>query len=376
MRYVVALDSFKGSLTSLEAGSAVKDAILNFDSNSEVVVLPLADGGEGTVEAMYNGLGGTLIEISVTGPLGGKVNAQYCILPDGKTAVIEMASAAGLTLVPEDKRNPLKTTTYGVGEIIKDAINRGCKRFIVGIGGSATNDGGTGMLSALGFEFLDVNGNPIPLGAQGLEFLHNISCENALPQLKNCSFCVACDVTNPLCGEFGCSKVFAPQKGATAEDIVKMDLWLENYAEISKTVFPKSDPKYPGTGAAGGLGFAFLTYLNGVLKSGVNIILEETGFEKYVQNADVVITGEGRLDFQSAMGKAPVGVAQISKKYNKKVIAFAGSVSDDADALRDYGIDEFYQITSKDMPLSEAMKKDVAYKNLYNTVQKVISSIE
>ncbi len=372
MHYVIAIDSFKGSLTSMEAGSAVKNAILDCDSNSEVVVMPLADGGEGTVEAMYNGLGGALIETSVTGPLGGKVNAQYCILPDGKTAVIEMASAAGLTLVPEDKRNPLKTTTYGVGEIIKDAINRGCKRFIVGIGGSATNDGGTGMLSALGFEFLDVNGNPIPLGAQGLEFLHNISCENALPQLKNCSFCVACDVTNPLCGEFGCSKVFAPQKGTTAEDILKMDLWLENYAEISKTVFPKSDPKYPGTGAAGGLGFAFMAYLGGELRSGVKIILDEIGFEKHLQNADVVITGEGRLDYQSAMGKAPVGVARLAKKHDKKVIAFAGSVSEDAVKLKGLGIDEFYPITPEDMPLSEAMKKDVAYKNLYNTALKVL----
>lgn len=372
MRYIVALDSFKGSLTSLEAGSAVKEAILDFDSNSEVVVLPLADGGEGTVDAMYNGLGGTLVEVSVTGPLCEKVTAEYCILPDGETAVIEMASAAGLTLVEVENRNPLKTTTYGVGEIIKDAINKGCKRFIVGIGGSATNDGGTGMLSALGFEFFDINGNHIPVGAEGLEFLGNISDENALPQLKDCSFSVACDVTNPLCGELGCSKVFAPQKGATDEDILKMDSWLKNYANITKTLFPDTDAEYPGAGAAGGMGFAFLSYLSGELKSGVNIILEEIGFEKHLQNADIVITGEGRLDSQTAMGKAPVGVAQIAKKHNKKVIAFAGSVSDDADALHDYGIDAFYQITPKDMPLCEAMKKDVAYRNLYNTVQKAI----
>ncbi len=372
MRYIVALDSFKGSLTSLEAGSAVREAILDLEQKNEVVVLPLADGGEGTVEAMYSGLGGTLVEILVTGPLQEKVNAKYCILPAGKTAVIEMAYAAGLTLVPENKRNPLKTTTYGVGEIIKDAINRGCRKFIVGIGGSATNDGGTGMLSALGYKFLDENGNEIPLGAEGLEKLKSVSYAEAIPELKNCSFRVACDVTNPLCGEFGCSAVFAPQKGATKEDITKMDLWLRSYADITKTLFPESDSQYPGTGAAGGLGFAFHSFLNGELKSGVSIILQEIGFEKYVLNADVVITGEGRLDAQTAMGKAPVGVAKIAKKYDKKVIAFAGSVSDGAEVLREQGIDEFYGITPPEMPLEIAMKKDVAYKNLYNTVQKVM----
>ena len=372
MRYIVVLDSFKGSLTSLEAGDAVKNAILDFDKNSEIVVLPLADGGEGTVEAMYSGLDGTLVNVSVTGPLQEKVNAKYCILPDGKTAVIEMASAAGLTLVPENKRNPLKTTTYGVGEVIKDAINRGCRKFIVGIGGSATNDGGTGMLSALGYKFLDENGDVIPLGAKGLEKLKSISSAEVMPELKNCSFRVACDVTNPLCGEFGCSAVFAPQKGATNEDITKMDLWLENYGDITKKLFPESDSEYPGTGAAGGLGFAFHSFLNGELKSGVNIILQENGFEKHILNADVVITGEGRLDAQTVMGKAPVGVAKIAKKYNKKVIAFAGSVSDGAEVLREQGIDEFYGITPSEMPLETAMKKDIAYKNLYNTVQKVM----
>ena len=372
MRYVIAIDSFKGSLTSLEAGDAVKNAILDFDNNSEVVVLPLADGGEGTVEAMYSGLDGTLVNVSVTGPLQEKVNAKYCILPDGKTAVIEMASAAGLTLVPENKRNPLKTTTYGVGEIIKDAINRGCRKFIVGIGGSATNDGGTGMLSALGYKFLDKSGTEIPLGAEGLEKLNSISSAEVMPELKNCSFRVACDVTNPLCGEFGCSAVFAPQKGATNEDITKMDLWLENYGDITKKLFPESDSRYPGTGAAGGLGFAFHSFLNSELKSGVSIILQENEFEKHILNADVVITGEGRLDAQTAMGKAPVGVAKIAKKYNKKVIAFAGSVSDGAEVLREQGIDEFYAITPPEMPLEIAMKKDIAYKNLYNTVQKVM----
>ena len=372
MNYVVAFDSFKGSLTSLEAGSAVREAILDIDSDSAAIVLPLADGGEGTVDAMYNGLGGAVVKTTVTGPLGEAVTAQYCILPDGKTAVIEMAAAAGLPLVPENKRNPLKTTTYGVGEIIKDAIGRGCNRFIVGIGGSATNDGGVGMLSALGFEFTDADGNPIPHGAEGLEHLAHISCENALPQLQECTFLIACDVTNPLCGELGCSRVFAPQKGATDADIVRMDLWLKAYADITKALLPNADPQYPGTGAAGGLGFAFMAYLGAELRSGIKIILDEIGFEKHLQNADVVITGEGRLDYQSAMGKAPVGVAQLSKKHGKRVIAFGGSVSEDALKLKALGIDELYPVTPKDMPLSEAMKRDVAYKNLYNTALKVL----
>ena len=376
MRIVVAVDSFKGSLSSLEAGSAVKAAALKIFKDVEVVVLPLADGGEGTVQALYSGLGGKLIDVTVTGPLRKQVNATYCILNDGKTAVVEMASAAGLTLVSENERNPLNTTTYGVGEIIKDAVNKGCRRFIVGIGGSATNDGGVGMLAALGYKFYDKNGVEIVLGAKGLENLKSISSSDVLPELKECSFRVACDVTNPLCGVKGCSAVFAPQKGATDEDIRKMDEWLRNYAELSRDISSDADPDFPGAGAAGGMGFAFSSFLNGKLESGINIVLQETGFENYAKSADLIITGEGRLDAQTAMGKDPVGVAKIAKKHNKKVIAFAGSVSDDAVILRDYGIDEIYRITPKDTELHEAMKKEVAYDNLCKTAQSVFSSIK
>ncbi|MBR6682041.1 MAG: glycerate kinase, partial [Clostridia bacterium] len=280
MNVLVAIDSFKGSLTSLQAGSAVKEAILSLDKKANVVISPLADGGEGTVEALATGLGGKLVSIEVCGPLTDKVKACYCILEDSKTAVVEMSAAAGITLIPAEKRNPLETTTYGVGEIIKDAIKRGCRHFIVGIGGSATNDGGTGMLTALGFDFLDMECRRIPLGGKGLEHLEKISCKNVIPELMDCSFRIACDVTNPLCGPSGCSAIFGPQKGATPEMITDMDKWLNNYADITKSVSHKADVNYPGVGAAGGLGFAFYAFTNAVLESGIKIILDETMLEE------------------------------------------------------------------------------------------------
>jgi glycerate kinase len=243
MKAVIAIDSFKGSMTSLEAGCAVKDALLRALPGAEAVVLPLADGGEGTVAAMCAGLGGEMVEAEVTGPLGERVTAKYCIV-GGSTAVVEMAQAAGLPLVPSEMRDPMFTTTYGVGELILHAIRRGCRSFIVGIGGSATNDGGVGMLSALGFEFFDKNGEHIARGAYGLDALVSISAANACPELKNCSFRVACDVDNPLCGARGCSAVYGPQKGATPEMVLEMDGWLKEYAQLTKEVFPESLPAH------------------------------------------------------------------------------------------------------------------------------------
>ena len=237
MKVVIAIDSFKGSLSSLEAGEAVREGVLKADGSAKVVIRPLADGGEGTVDALAIGFGGEMIEVDVTGPLGESVKAKYCIVK-GSTAVIEMAQAAGLPLVPAELRDPLFTTTYGVGELILDAIRRGCRSFIVGIGGSATNDGGTGMLSALGFDFLDKNGEKIALGARGLEALASVSAENVIPELGECSFRVACDVNNPLCGERGCSAVYGPQKGATPESVKIMDGWLGKYAETANAVAP------------------------------------------------------------------------------------------------------------------------------------------
>ncbi len=370
LKVVVAIDSFKGSLSSLQAGNAVRDAILKLDKNSDVLVKPLADGGEGTVEALASGLDSEVVELTVNGPLMKPVTAKYCIL-NKNTAVIEMASAAGITLISHDERNPLKTTTYGVGELIKDAILRGCRRFIVGIGGSATNDGGLGMLTALGYEFLDKNGSRVALGANGLKDLHEIKTDRVLPELSQCTFNVACDVTNPLCGENGCSAVFAPQKGATPEMIKDMDMWLGEYAQIAKTVSSKADETHAGAGAAGGLGFAFLTFTNATLKSGIEIVLDEIGLENDIKNADIVVTGEGRLDSQTVMGKAPIGVAKLAKKYGKRVVAFSGCVTDDAEVCNDRGIDAFFPILRGVTTLEDALNADNAYKNLTATAYQV-----
>ena len=250
MKVVTAIDSFKGSMTSMEAGFAAAEGIHRVDADAEVQVRPLADGGEGTVEALVAGMNGKTEHVKVTGPLGEPVICEYGIIESTKTAVIEMAGAAGITQVPDEKRNPLYTTTYGVGEVIKDAIEKGCRRFIVGIGGSATNDGGVGMLQALGYAFLDKDGKQVLPGARGLKDITEITAAYVIPELAECKFRVACDVTNPLCGELGCSSIYGPQKGATPEMIQDMDQWLGAYAELAKERFPKADPKYPGTGAA------------------------------------------------------------------------------------------------------------------------------
>lgn len=371
MNIVVAIDSFKGCLSSIEAGEAIREGILKAIGHANVQVRPLADGGEGTVEALVLGMQGRIEKVNVTGPLGELAEAKYGIISESKMAIIEMSAAAGITLVEEKKRNPLNTTTYGVGELIKDAIEKGCRYFIVGIGGSATNDGGIGMLQALGYEFLDEKGDQVPFGAKGLSLIKKISDENVLPQLKECIFKVACDVTNPLCGELGCSAVFGPQKGASPDMIWDMDIWLSDYAKLTQAKYPNANMNQAGTGAAGGLGFAFLSYMNATLESGVKIVLEETKLESYIKDADIVVTGEGRLDGQTIMGKAPIGVAQMAKKYGKKVIAFSGCVTDDAVLCNEHGIDAFFPILRTVTTLEEAMKPDVARKNLVATVEQV-----
>jgi len=376
MKVVVAIDSLKGSMSSLEAGNAISEGIKKVMSDAEVIVRPLADGGEGTVEALALGMGGKLEYVEVTGPLGKPVNCAYGILEESKTAIMEMSGAAGITLVPDQERNPMNTTTYGVGEVIKDAVKKGCRHFIVGIGGSATNDGGIGMLQALGFGMLDKEGNQVPFGAKGLELLESITDENVIPELKECSFRVACDVTNPLCGELGCSAVFGPQKGATPTMIMQMDKWLKNYARLTGRKYEKANAEYPGTGAAGGMGFAFLAYTNAVLESGIKIILEETKLEEYVKDADIVVTGEGRLDGQTVFGKAPIGVAKIAKKYDKKVLAFSGAVTDDAVACNEHGIDAFFPILRKVVTLQEAMEPENAKKNMIATVEQVFRLVK
>lgn len=370
MRAVIAIDSLKGSLSSIEAGQAIAEGIKKADAKAEVVIRPLADGGEGTVEALVCGMNGTLQHVKVTGPLGEPVVCEYGIIDETKTAVIEMSGAAGITLVPDTKKNPLYTTTYGVGEVIRDAIEKGCRRFIVGIGGSATNDGGIGMLQALGYGFLNKDGQQVPFGAIGLKELETITDTYVLPELAECEFKIACDVTNPLCGENGCSAVYGPQKGANPSMIMEMDKWLRYYAALAREKFPKANLNEPGTGAAGGLGFAFLTFTNAVLESGIKIVLEETKLESYVKGADVVVTGEGRLDFQTAMGKAPVGVAGLAKKFDIPVLAFAGSVTKDATECNKNGIDAFFPILRGISTLEEAMKPENAKQNLTDTAEQ------
>lgn len=376
MKAVIAIDSLKGSLSSLQASEAVRKGILRAIPDASVYISPVADGGEGTVEALTKGMSGHLETITASDPLGRPVNCTYGILPDRQTAIIEMAAAAGLPLLSPGERNPLHTTTYGVGELIRDAISKGCRRFIVGIGGSATNDGGIGMLQALGFGVLDQDGNQVPPGAIGLKEITSITDTSVIPELRECSFQIACDVNNPLCGKNGCSAVFGPQKGADTSMISEMDSWLKAYASLCAKSFLLANPDLPGCGAAGGLGFAFLTFTRSVLESGIKIVLKETRLEDHIQDADIVVTGEGRLDAQTVMGKAPVGIAHIAKKYQKPVIAFSGCVTNDAALCNKHGIDAFFPILRNVSTLSDAMRPDAAAQNLTDTAEQVFRLIQ
>ncbi|MBR1823001.1 MAG: glycerate kinase [Ruminococcus sp.] len=374
MKAVIAIDSFKGSLSSTDAGKAAAEGIFRVFPDAETVIMPVADGGEGTVEALVTGLNGQFREAKVTDPLGRKIIARYGILPDN-TAVIEMAAASGLTLLSEIERDPMLTTTYGTGELILDAIHHGCRSFIIGIGGSATNDGGIGCLQALGFGMLNENGHQVSYGAKGLSELAEITDNNVVPELKECHFHVACDVTNPLCGENGCSAVFAPQKGADTETVRLMDSYLRRYAELTKTYSPAASPDTAGAGAAGGLGFALMFYLGAKIESGIQLIMRETRLEEAIKSADIVITGEGCLDSQTAMGKAPVGIAKIAKKYGKPVIAFCGAVREGAELCNKNGIDSYFPILRRVSTLEQAMDKTNAYKNLSDTAEQVFRTI-
>lgn len=376
MNAVIAIDSFKGSLSSLESGQAVSEAIKSVYPDARTTVFPIADGGEGTSDAIIRVKGARKVSISVHGPLGDIIEASYGIIENEGKAIIEMASAAGITLIDKSRLDPLLTTTYGVGEMISDAIGRGCRDFIIGIGGSATNDGGTGMLSALGFEFLDSYGNKIPNSGSGLELIRDIKRDKVLPELSFCRFTVACDVKNPLCGENGCSAVYGPQKGATPDTIEKMDKWLGDYSILTKKLFPDADSDFPGSGAAGGLGFAFRTYLGAELRSGIDTVIDAIGLEDALKDSDIVITGEGRLDSQTAHGKAPIGVARVAKKYGKTVIAFSGAVNDGASECNAHGIDAFFPIVRRPCTLSEAIDKENAYKNLRDTAEQVFRLIK
>lgn len=371
MKVVVAIDSLKGSLTSMEAGRAIREGILNVLPDTEVLVKPLADGGEGTTEALVEGLGGEMVYVDVHGPLETPVKAGYGVIRETGTAIMEMAAAAGIILVGKEKR-PLDATTYGVGEMIRDAISRGCRSFIIGIGGSATNDGGIGMLTALGYEFLDAEGKKAGIGAGALKDVASIKTDHVLSELKECSFKIACDVTNPLCGTNGATYIYGPQKGVTEDMRDDLDAAMAGYAAVTKTCIGTDFAGSEGAGAAGGLGFAFLSYLNADLQPGIELVLDAVEMEKSMEGADLVFTGEGRLDYQTAMGKAPVGIAKLAKKHGAKVIALAGAVIEGAEKCNENGIDAFFPILRRIVTLDEAMDSETAKQNMIKTTEQVI----
>lgn len=364
MKVVIAIDSLKGSLSSIEAGTAAKEGILKAKPNAEVIVKPLADGGEGTVDALIEGLNGERVDITVTGPMGAPVSCYYGFLKESNTAIMEMASAAGITLVPDSEKNPLLATTYGVGEMITSAMERGCRNFIIGIGGSATNDGGIGMLKALGYEFFDKDGEDTGEGGQALAKVSSINIKNRNPLISECKFRIACDVNNPLCGENGATYIYGPQKGVTDDLKADLDAGMANFAKVTAAALGRDDSESAGAGAAGGLGFAFLSYIDAELTPGIELILDAVGLENELKNADIAVTGEGRLDHQTAMGKAPVGVARLAKKYDAKVVAFAGAVTEGATACNKAGIDAFFPIVRGVSTLEDAMNKENAHKNM------------
>lgn len=370
MKIFVAVDSFKGSMGSIEAGTIIKEAIIEEIPEAEVKISPLADGGEGTVKALVDGLKGKYIDVEVQGPLNEKIIAKYGAVD--KVAIMEMAESSGLTLVEKEKRNPLFTTTYGLGDMIKDALDKNYREFIIGIGGSATSDVGLGMLQSLGFEFLDKNGNKVGIFGKDLENIAEIKDEKVDKRIYESTFQIACDVDNPLFGKNGAAYIYGPQKGASKEDIIKLDKYTKNFSEIVKEKYKLENENIKGTGAAGGLGYAFKTFLKADLIPGIEIITDFLKIEEEIKNSKLAITGEGELDHQTMMGKAPSGVAKIAKKYNVPVIAVAGSLGKDVEKINNEGIDAYFSITPKPMTLEDAMNSEFAKKNLKSTIKQIM----
>lgn len=356
MKIVVAPDSFKGSLTALQASEAIEQGLRREFPTADIKKMPMADGGEGTVQSLIDATGGELLVERVADPLGSEIEAEYGILGDGTTAVIEMAEASGLTLVPLNQRNPLVTTTYGTGQLIKAALDRGCRRLIIGIGGSATNDGGAGMANALGAKMLTNDGKPIPRGGGGLSALSTIDLTDIDPRLSATASVVACDVDNPLTGANGAAHVYGPQKGATPEMVEILDANLAHFASIVHRDMGKAIGELPGAGAAGGLGAGLIAFLNAELKSGVEIVIDTVQLEKQLEGANLVVTGEGEINFQTVFGKTPVGVAKLAKKYGIPVIAIAGSIADKAEGVHEAGIDAMIDIVPAPIPLEDAVE--------------------
>ncbi|ADF39588.1 glycerate kinase [Priestia megaterium] len=373
MKIVIAPDSFKESLTALKVCEAVEKGIRTHFPNAEMSKVPMADGGEGTVQSLVDATSGQIIQAKVTGPLGKEVEAFYGILGDGKTAVIEMAAASGLHHVPMDERNPLITTTRGTGELILKALDQKVKHIIIGIGGSATNDGGAGMAKALGAKLINANGAEIKEGGGSLNQLAAIDLTNFDSRLAEVKVEVACDVDNPLTGETGASAVFGPQKGATPDMVKQLDRNLAHYAAVIEKEMDIHIQNVPGAGAAGGLGGGLLAFLSAELKPGVDIVIEATQLESYIKNADLVITGEGRIDGQTIYGKTPIGVARTAKKHSVPVIAIAGSIGVGSEAVYEHGISALFSVVPGAVDLSEALEK--AGENIERTAKNVASVI-
>ena len=357
MRLLIAPDSFKGSLTALEVAKSLGRGLQRADTEFEIEKLPMADGGEGTVRSLVDATDGELISKEVTGPLGDGVEAFFGILGDGNTAVIEMAAASGLPLVPEGKRNPAKTTTYGTGELIKAALDEGCTKLIIGIGGSATNDCGVGMAQALGGKFLDKNGKDVGFGGGELEAIQKIDLNGLDSRIEEVEIQVACDVDNPLYGKNGAAYIYGPQKGATPEVVKELDEGLRSIAQVIKDDLSKDVNSIPGAGAAGGLGAGLTAFLGADLKPGIDIVIETSKIEDKIREVDIVITGEGMIDSQTIFGKTPIGVARVAKKYDLPVIGVAGSLGDGANKVYEEGIDTLFSIVDKPMDLEVAMEQ-------------------
>ena len=356
MKIVIAPDSFKGSLTALQVAEAIEVGLRRVFPDAAIEKIPMADGGEGTVQSLVDATGGQILTAQVLDPLGNSINAQYGVLGDGVTAVIEMAAASGLTLVPLDKRDPRVTTTYGTGELIRVALAHGCRKLIIGIGGSATNDGGAGMAQALGAKLLTASGDQIEPGGGSLATLNSIDLSELDPGIAETETVVACDVNNPLTGKQGASHVYGPQKGATPEMIRVLDANLVHFDKIVQRDLSKSVGNVPGAGAAGGLGAGLMAFLDASLKSGIEIVTEATQLSKRFAGADLVITGEGQINFQTVFGKTPVGVAKVAKTHNIPVIAIAGSIADNSDGVYDAGIDAMIDIVPEPMSLENAIE--------------------
>lgn len=373
MKILIAPDSFKENLSAKEVAQAIERGIKKVDENIQTSIVPMADGGEGTVESLVEATDGQIINVKVKDPLMRDIDSYYGVLGDRKTAVIEMAAASGLALLEKDERNPMDTTSFGTGQLIKYAIEEGYKDIIIGIGGSATNDGGAGMLMALGAKLLDANGEDIGLGAKGLGKLKSIDLSNFHEDIKDCNFVVACDVDNPLVGKRGASYVFGPQKGADEHMVKILDAKLENFGKVVEDTLEISLLQYPGAGAAGGMGAALLAFLDAELERGIDIVIEATQLERKIMDSNLVITGEGKIDGQTQFGKTPYGIATLAKKYNKPVIAIAGGIGEDASVLYEKGIDSIFSIVNKPMTLEEAMVHGESL--LEDTAERIIRAL-